>query len=241
MKEGSKKSRVVDRVLNVIAIIVAILAIIIAISTITSAKKGYNDMFGVAGVNVLSDSMKGEKDDSFNKDDLIYIKIIKDDAKKDLKVGDVITFYDSNLNNQLNTHRIVDIYTADEKVYYTTQGDNSQYTDGVSVTDSEIVGKYNGSRIPAVGSIIKFIKSPVGFGVLVLLPCFLIVVYALFKVIVNYKKFNEEKLVKAVEGARVLSDDEKETLKKQYLKELESSNSTGDTQPPQPQDFEDKK
>jgi len=61
-----------------------------------------------------------------------------------LKVGDIITYWTViNGERVLNTHRIVEIYTADDALIFTTKGDNNSLVDALTVHEREIVGKYS--------------------------------------------------------------------------------------------------
>lgn len=115
--------------LNVIFYILILLVLLFSISNIRARNKNDQipNVFGNGYMNVLSDSMVGDKEDSFNVGDMIIVKIANDKKISKLKAGDVVTFYDSNLaankgaGTALNTHRIIYIGKNSEgnTVYYT--------------------------------------------------------------------------------------------------------------------------
>ena len=83
------------------------------------------NFFGNGYLSVRSDSMEGLREDSFKKGDLVLVKLLdKEEEKASLQVGDVITFYDMNLQ-MLNSHRIVDVYGTGDALTYVTQGDKA--------------------------------------------------------------------------------------------------------------------
>lgn len=95
----------------------------------------YPNIFGYGMLYVQSDSMKGDLKDDFKTGDLIFIKSISTKKLSKLKVGQIVTFYDTTLtdayskgylNNCLNTHRIV--YIDFENDYLVTQGDANATT-----------------------------------------------------------------------------------------------------------------
>lgn len=95
------KKKIINIVVNILTALILIFAFLIALSIITSSGKGYKSVFGNAYCKVLSQSMEGE----FDKGDVISVKIINDEEKKNLKAdvlddngniveaGDIITFW----------------------------------------------------------------------------------------------------------------------------------------------------
>jgi len=109
----------------------------------SGGKGGIPNIFGKGYLSVQSNSMSIEQRvlnksnklpeqydkytiKSFNQGDLLHVDMLSDDAKQNLKVGDVITFWSVKLN-AYNTHRIVYIgYDSNGKIdLLCTQGDNS--------------------------------------------------------------------------------------------------------------------
>lgn len=99
-------------------------------------KDDFPNLFGTGFLTVETNSMKGNYDNSFESGDLILVKKITDKNRgkvvANLKIGDIVTFYDVDLANAddgtystyLNTHRVVNIF-VNEAGYVTihTQGD----------------------------------------------------------------------------------------------------------------------
>lgn len=125
---------ILNIVLNVIFYIFIVFLLIFSISQIVGSKEDkVKNIFGLGYETVQSDSMKTTngvemKKDSFEKGDMLWVKTIDASDVSSLKVGDIVTFWDtmsSSSGSFLNTHRIVD-FSVDDKGNITgviTQGD----------------------------------------------------------------------------------------------------------------------
>lgn len=223
-KENKKTLKTVKIVLNVLFYSVVALLLIYSIIVITS--RGANDIpnvFGNGFLAVETDSMVGDKPDSFNPNDLIFVKILNDEQKNNLTEGDIITFKDPAKGGALNTHRIVDIRSDG---FIQTQGDNENQPDFFYLEHSDIVAKYTG-KIPAVGGFIIFLQSQLGFGLLILLPIFLVLVYQGYVLLNNVFLIKKDKLEKAhaleKEQAKLELEQEKERIRQELLEELKET------------------
>ena len=213
----SKKSqKIISVVVNVIVAIILVMVLFVTISTILSSGQGYTSFFGVASVSVQSDSMKGDKSDNFVKGDLLFIKILNDEEKQNLEVGQIITFRDRIEGfDVLNTHRIVRLAVdSGGNKGYITKGDNNLAEDGW-LDYRDVVGLYEGGKIPWVGNVTDFINTSTGFLVFVVIPSFLIVAYFGFNLFVAVKQGNKEK--KEVEMVSEI-----ERMREELLKELQA-------------------
>ena len=115
--------------LNVIFYLLILLVLLFSISNIRAKNKNDQipNIFGKGYLNVLSDSMTGDNEDSFNTGDMIIVKIANKKNISKLEVGNIVTFYDYRLasnkgaGSALDTHRIVyiDKTNNDSYVYYT--------------------------------------------------------------------------------------------------------------------------
>ena len=216
MKQKTKKA--LNITVNVIVSIIVVLVLILTINIIVSGKKGYTSVFGYAHVAVRSDSMDGDKPDSFQKGDLLKVKILSDKEKQELKVGDIITFYYpvsksvpgaqyvtiDGKPHIINSHRIEKvegdrIFTRGDKEGAPLDLGNRQYSD--------IIGKVV-SHTDGIGNVTLWFQSQTGFFVCVVLPSLLIVVYCIYN------------LVKAVLERNKETAADKEELLKQLLAQL---------------------
>lgn len=107
-------------------------------------------IFGYSTAVVASGSMEP----ALSVDDLILNHVQRSYGK-----GDIITF---RSGSSLTTHRIV----AVTKEGYVTQGDANNVADLDVVSSDVIVGRVVG-KIPHIGSVLAFMKTPLGMMVLV--------------------------------------------------------------------------
>jgi len=99
---------------------------------------------------------------------------------KNYKAGDVITFEDSG-KDRTTTHRILDVEVITGKTQYITKGDANNAEDSSRVPESKVVGKVLTS-IPYAGYILAFVKTPLGFVLLVIFPCAIIILEEIGKI-----------------------------------------------------------
>ncbi len=118
--------------------------------------------------------------------------ICKEVEINDIKVGDVICFYDPDGNGTtLVTHRVTKVVTDDEtgKVYYRTQGDANNVEDLADVPSENVIGRWEEFRIGGLGSVILFTQSPVGLALCLIIPIGIVVIFEVIK----RKKQNDSK------------------------------------------------
>lgn len=189
-----KSRKALNITVNVIVSIIVIFVLILTVNIIVSGNKGYTKLFGNAYVAVKSDSMDGDKPDSFKKGDMLKVKVLSEKEKEALVEGDVIMFYDTVQGVKIiNTHRIVEKGTrASGEVYFRTQGDNPKYgMDGLPRTYEDIIGKVV-SHTDKIGYVSLWLNSSTGFFVCVVLPSLLIVVYCVFNLVKAIVERNKE-------------------------------------------------
>lgn len=143
--------------------------------------------FGYGMAVVLSGSMEGDAPDSLSVDDLVFVKEAEEYA-----VGDVVVY---QRGRSMTVHRIIQM---DGKTLV-TQGDANNAADepiDIAIVKGKVV-----SHISHVGTVVRFLKSPVGvIGVLAL---------ALFLMERSYRKEKDqgdEELEKIKEEIRKLKD-----------------------------------
>ena len=217
--ENKKSKRAVKIVLNILLWLFVALAALMVVLSLASQKSdsGLPQMFGRSPISILSDSMKPE----FKKGDLIIGKNLSSDEQGKLKINDIITFYTDldgdGRKNELNTHRIIDIFEENGYVFYTTKGDNpdiNKEADKIPVAQYEVLALYNGTRLPFVGSAMDYLKTPNGFLICIVIPLilfFLFQIYRFISVVVAAK--NE----KAVEELAISEEEIKRKAVEEYL------------------------
>lgn len=218
---NNKTKKILSIAFDALLVLLIIAILFVSISTIVSNEKGYVSFFGNVMYVSISDSMKGEESDSFDKHALLFSKELKTaEEKKDLKVGDVVTYW-TIIGGQraLNTHRIIRIYDeGGNNQSYVTKGDNVIFEDSMIIY-TEVVAKYTGKQIPGLGSFILFAQSTMGFFVLVMIPSLLILIYCGYLFYNSIKRIKDEKKKKQDEVER---EKEKEMLIQKVRAEMEA-------------------
>jgi signal peptidase len=199
-------------IVDILIVVLILFSVVISISSITArANNGVPDVFGYTPFSVQTDSMKP----TFVKGDYIFIEDCNTD---ELKVGDIITYF-TIIDGQrvVNTHRIVEINDNNGLIQYRTQGDNKETNpevDKLMLSPGDVIGKYNGTRIPMLGSVIDYLSTQLGFFLVILLPVLLFTIYQIYKLITVILYNQKVDLLSAAETA---SDEVKEAIIAEYL------------------------
>ena len=132
-------------------------------------------IFGITPMVVVTDSMSP----TIKGGDMV---IDRKTAPEDVKVGDIISFFDpTNARNEIViTHRVVRIEEENGSYRYFTKGDANNTEDGVPVPDSRLVGVYR-VTIPLLGKIVLFMRTPAGILLTVILPIIGVTAYGLVR------------------------------------------------------------
>ncbi len=213
------KKSVFDTIINIFAWLSFALAILMALTAIFASfsdEQNGKEVFGTKMLIVASDSMSksplSENEEIFfETGDVILIKTVEEG--QEFKEGDVITFisYDKDSYGKTITHKIREVkFNAQGKLIgYVTYGINTGVNDQTLVQPNSIIGYYTG-KIPNLGNIFAFLKTPRGYFMSILTPCVLLIIFFSMKV------------GKAVGQKKVLVeyDEELDTLKKR-VDELE--------------------
>jgi len=214
-----KSKKVLNIVLNVVVYVIFAFVLFLTILVIASGGKGYTSVFGTAFVAVKSDSMDGDHPDSFEKGALLKVKILSDEEKKNLKEGEIITFYDYDIasgQRVLNSHRIVAVENHfDGQISYRTQGDNKEVCpapDAALRTPDDIIGKVTG-KANGIGKVFLWMNTSAGFFVCIVTPSLLVLAYCVYYLV---RVIREEKKKKG----KALDSEERERLKQELLEEL---------------------
>lgn len=107
-------------------------------------------------------------------------------------VGDVITFGNDSPTSIPTSHRIVSERVQDGVTYYTTKGDANNAPDQNETPGDKIIGKVTYS-LPAVGYILAFSKTQLGFTLLVLIPAALVILYELIGIVKEVQAMRKRK------------------------------------------------
>lgn len=205
--------RISAALVDVLIVVLILFSVIISVSSITAkANNGVPDVFGYTPFSVQTDSMKP----TLSRGDYIFVE--ECDANN-LQVGDVITYF-TRIEGQraINTHRIVEVLKTNDLIEYRTQGDNKETNpepDPLLIAPGDVIGKYNDSRIPVLGTVIDYLSTQLGFFLVILLPVLLFTVYQIYKLVaVIIHNHKVDVLNAAKENA---SDEVKEAIIAEYL------------------------
>ncbi len=160
------------------------------------------------------------------------VPTLENEAKEwyaSLKVGDVLTFKYVYTKQETITHRITSITQNTNNDGYTIQlrGDNRNSEDGVSTqiidtsltaSSNYVIGKVVGQSY-ALGLLVYAIKTPVGIICIFIVPCTLIIIWEIIRIVRAFSSEKKEKQLALQQG----KDAEIEQLKKQ-LEELNAKN-----------------
>ena len=162
--------KIISTIFITLLVIVSLLFLFFIIHTTVSNKKGTYPKIGFYTITSPSMEPKIKQYD--------VVLVVK---SKNLKVGDVITFYSkvSFYNNTPITHRIVSI---NEDGSYIVKGDANSEIDNENVYSESIIGKVL-LRIPKAGKIQFFLVSKSGWFIAIIIPAIIIICYDIIKLI----------------------------------------------------------
>lgn len=250
----SKGKKALNIALVVLQVAIVIVAIAFSVSILLSTGYESNTDFGKSSIRlmpVLTDSMAGDKEDSFKAGDLIIVKSAEKVDLSTLKVGDIITYLD-NVGGDLQfvTHRIIDIKESEMSSgtvirEYITRGDAEDPDTAIAKTlyAGDIKGVYVG-KLAGVGSAVFWLQDPTHFFLVIMLPLILLLLYNAYLVVriimeAKLKKQREQLIGATSEGAVILDEEEikrravEEYIKKKavedYIKEQEQSAAKAET------------
>ncbi len=221
-----KGAKTVNTVVNILLVFAIILAFVCTYTSyVTKKGSGVPSLFGYAPFSIQSDSMK----DFFEQGDLVIAKTKVDIDS--LEKGDVITFW-TIINGQrvLNTHRITAVNDGGTYKYFTTKGDFNTVEDAMTVHQSEIVGEYV-THIDNLGSVLDFLQTGTGFGLIVVLPVFAFFAYYVvefFRALFAYqaKKAQEKMATEGTgDGMVHLTEEQLQLMLEKALAEAAKKNS----------------
>lgn len=238
-----KLKKVGNVIMNVLLYIFIALCLFSVILTLFSKKDddGAAEMFGYQMRIVISDSMaesnytdvSGYKIKEIPIRSMIFVKVMPEDpAKADewyrsLRVGDVLTFRYVYTTQETITHRIVSITEkATGGFIIELAGDNKNSPDGqlrqtidTSIPNNMnyVIGKVTGQAY-ILGVVMSFLSQPVGIVLVIIVPCVIIVLLEIIKII---RLLTADKRAKARMQAEE-KDNELAELRRR-LEELEKS------------------
>lgn len=217
-----KTKKIGKIILNVLLYVFLAICIFAVFLTVFSKRDpdGATEVFGYQMRVVTSDSMGAcehtDVSDFEIKDipirSLIFVKVMPEDPEeadewyRSLKVGDVLTFRYVYATQVTITHRITSITEKEDGGFLIElEGDNknSENSDQLEqVIDTSIphnpnyvIGKVTGQAYP-LGLLMSFLMQPLGMVLVIIVPCFLIILLEILKIA---RVFSEDKKQKMQE------------------------------------------
>lgn len=196
-------------IVNVIGIILCVILIPILFINCFLIVKGIankNEVPSIGG-NAPLIVLTGSMDPTIKAGDLIVTK--KVDAK-DVKVDDVISFFDPEGNgSSIVTHRVIgiEIDETSGEIFFRTQGDNNDIADMTPVSEKNLVGRWEGTRFWGLGYVVLFTQSTVGIIVIIAVIVAGIFVYMMIRKRIQDKETDSLKAelaaLKAAQGGEI--------------------------------------
>jgi len=106
--------------------------------------------------------------------------------------GHVVTFKTGSESEIPTTHRIKDVEIDRGNTVYVTKGDANPGADLSRISKEDIIGKARFS-IPYMGYIVEFIRTPIGFIIVIGLPAIVIITEEVKKIKEEVKKKKSKK------------------------------------------------
>ncbi|MFP4187038.1 MAG: signal peptidase I [Acholeplasmataceae bacterium] len=203
--------KIIGWTLTSITLLIFVLTIVFVITATRAAANGESvEIFGYSYSVIGSNSMAGDREDSFAKGDII---ITKETDFSDADIGDVIVF--RSLEEPIMVaHRVVDV---DDEGNLITRGDANDETDRDPVTEENYIGiVVHSFGAFGFGELILSSRNLIFATVLLLFTAILI--NEVVRIIRDTKKRDEEKYREKREIERKeLLEQEKERLRRELL------------------------
>jgi signal peptidase len=154
----------------------AILGILLIIGALLVFSK-----FPIPGNYKIMTVLSGSMEPTVKTGSIVVVK-----PEKNYKVGQIITFQLPRYKVPI-THRIFEIDRAQTPPVYITKGDANNSPDSWRISENQIVGKVLFS-MPYLGYLVDFVKKPIGFITLIIIPAGLIIFDEIRKITKELKR-----------------------------------------------------
>ncbi len=224
--------KILNTVLTVFLVIVLVLMATLSVMLIVTSmnKDGKpGDIFGYMPITIYDTK---SMEPFFGQNDLVIIKEI--DASQ-LKEGDIISFWGYvDSKRSIITHEIVGVNSLpDGTRTFETKGKNNPRSDQDEMNDTpqdyihpdDVIGVYV-THISGIGSVMNFIKSPMGILVCMVIPLALIFLWQLYRVIRLAMTMHRE--TQAAKNAE-MSEAEKQKVIEEYLRQQQTGSENSST------------
>lgn len=173
-----------------LVVIMAVAMMVFTIVSVNTFDRNDRNIFGYRCYIVLSDSMSAT---DFNAGDLVLVKQVDPTT---LQPGDIIAYQSQNSENYgaTVTHKIREKTTdANGNPGFITYGTTTGVDDETVVTYPFILGKYQ-MALPKVGTFFRFLKTPQGYIVCILVPFLLLILYQGLNCVKIFKLYKAEQM-----------------------------------------------
>ena len=235
------KKKTLSIALNALIWLFVIFSLVITILVFSAqnSKDGVPSVFGKSLITISTDSMEPV----YKAGDLVFMQKLDEEAKYELKVGDIITFHapididGDGLIGDINTHRIVSI----DGNTFVTKGDHNLIADNegddkYTVHVSDIIGVCTeDGKIGGLGNVISFLRSSLGFFLCIVLPLILFFLFELYnfitilvserakKAAANAPAVDEEEIKRRAVEEYLAKQKDEEEIKKRAIEEYLAS------------------
>jgi signal peptidase I len=173
-----------EKLKKVISVFQWLLTILLVLVVLLLVFTAFNPVKSFQVLRVMSGSMEP----AIKVGSVVFTQKVKPET---LKTGEIITYTSVEDPKISVTHRLVAIEEKEGKSVFKTKGDANNTEDNAGVSPSQIKGKVIFS-LPFLGYLSVWIKKPLGFGLLVILPAILIIISE----ILNIKRVIEKEVEK---------------------------------------------
>ena len=228
-----KAKKIANCVVNVLICLIFVISIFVIIANSSIEETGVPSLFGYTIASVQSDSMTG----TFDKGDVVIGKLADDTTV--INVDDIVSFWDVKDGVKfVNTHRVVDVYEIGDVKYYITKGDK----DGLGIdpyekTQENIIAVYQGN-VPLLGSFLDFLKTTLGFILIIVLPFLLVIGWEVYRLIALFIEHKKQQLLEQVESDKQITDADKDAIIQEFLRKQQEAEANKE---PSAENVEDQK
>lgn len=184
------KSTTTHKALTVVGVVLCVILIPILVINVTLIIKSYTNSDEVPKIGGWSPLivLTGSMEPDIKSGDLIFVKQIDG---KDVKVDDVIAFFDPDGNGtSILTHQVIEIIDEDGAISFRTQGIANNTADRMPVSSDKLVGIYK-FRIPGAGNVAMFMQTTAGLVICVFVPLVLLIGWDILRR-KRYEKRNQQ-------------------------------------------------
>ncbi len=212
--------KIADIVIGIIIAIILLASILVIIANASRGKDDVPQIFGYTFASVQSDSMTG----TFEEGDIVVGRIV--DENTVIKENeDIISFYEvKNGYKIINTHRVVRIEKVGDVTWYYTQGDKDGLPEDFQPKSHDQVIAVYQFKLAGFGKFVDFLREPIGFILVVVLPILLVIGWEAYKLIALYMEHKKAQYLEESQSAVAPSEEMKEQIIQEYLKSLNSGN-----------------